>query len=376
MTGILKQAMDERADRLGGMPVDLDAITREGDRRVRRRRLGGIAAGAVLAVTLAGVALPQVIGGDTSDDRGDVAVSTAEPLTYADGSVIHHDGTTIDVGHQVWAFVHTSEGFVSADKGGTVWSTTDSGTEQVGEGLDFDSGRVLVADGPRAAWVQKAADGVSELVVVDQADGGGTSSGSGSGSSSGSTGPVPASRGPGVDALDGETVYYRDQRGLVSQDATTGDSRILDPTGRTVVEDAEGGLLLHRKEDSQRTVASTDIAATGPRVGTDGGDLSPDARFVMSENSATSSDDFTLLEVATGADLAPAQEKDYGFFLGYAWSGDDTYTAFGMQVSEGDPVADAIDLLTCSATERTCTVAVRGLDFADLQFPIGEHVGG
>ena len=38
MTGVLKQTMDERADRLGGVPVDLDAITREGDRRVRRRR--------------------------------------------------------------------------------------------------------------------------------------------------------------------------------------------------------------------------------------------------------------------------------------------------------------------------------------------------
>ena len=57
-----------------------------------------------------------------------------------------------------------------------------------------------------------------ELVVVDQSDGGSTSTGGGS--SSGSTGRVPGSRGPGVDALDGETVYYRDQRGLVSQDTT------------------------------------------------------------------------------------------------------------------------------------------------------------
>ena len=375
MTGVLKQTMDERADRLGGVPVDLDAITREGDRRVRRRRLGGIAAGAVLAVAVTGVALPQVLGGgDARDHRGDVAVSTAEPLTYAVGSVIHHDGTTTDVGHPVWAFVQTSAGFVSTDKDGTVWSTTDSGTEQVGEGVDLDARRVLVADGSRVAWVQQSPDGSSELVVVDQADGGGTSSGSGS--SSGSTGRVPGSRGPGVDALDGDTVYYHDQEGLVAYDAATGDSRVLDPSGKTIVEDAEGGLLLHQREDSQRTVASTDIAATAPRLGTDGGDLSPDARFVMSENSATRSDDFTLLEVASGKDFAPAQEKDYGFFLGYAWSGDDTYTAFGMQISEGEPVGSAIDLLTCSATERTCTLVDRGLDFAKLQFPIGEHVGG
>jgi hypothetical protein len=40
------------------------------------------------------------------------------------------------------------------------------------------------------------------------------------------------------------------------------------------------------------------------------------------------------------------------------------------------PVASAIDLLTCSAAERTCTVAQRGLDLAKLQLPIGEHVGG
>ncbi|MET1059036.1 MAG: hypothetical protein ABWX84_05540 [Nocardioides sp.] len=374
MTGVLKQTMDERADRLGGAPVDLDAITREGDRRVRRRRLGGLAAGAVLTVAVAGVALPQVLGGGAGHDRGDIAVSTAEPVTYAVGSVIHHDGTTTDVGHPVFAFVQTSAGFVSADKDGTVWSTTDTGTDQVGEGLDFDAGRVLVADGSRAAWLQQGPDGGSELVVVDQADSGGTSSGSGS--SSGGTGRAPGDRAPGVDAIDGATVYYRDQQGLVAYDATTGESRVLDPSGRTVVEDAEGGLLLHQREDSQRTVASTDISAAEPRVGTDGGDLSPDARFVMSENSATSSDDFTLLEVATGKDFAPAEEKDYGFFLGYAWSGDDTYTAFGMQIKDGDPVASAIDLLVCTASSRSCTVVERGLDFTEMQFPIGEHVGG
>ena len=34
-----------------------------------------------------------------------------------------------------------------------------------------------------------------------------------------------------------------------------------------------------------------------------------------------------------------------------------------------------IDLLTCSATDRSCEVAVRDLDWKGIQFPIGEHIG-
>ena len=37
MTGLLKQVMHERADELGRSPVDLDAILRDADRRIRRR---------------------------------------------------------------------------------------------------------------------------------------------------------------------------------------------------------------------------------------------------------------------------------------------------------------------------------------------------
>ena len=70
MTGVLKQAMDERADRLGGIPVDLDAITREGGRRVRRRRSAAVGVAGALAVTA--IVVPFVVDRDTGavpDDR-------------------------------------------------------------------------------------------------------------------------------------------------------------------------------------------------------------------------------------------------------------------------------------------------------------------
>ena len=143
------------------------------------------------------------------------------------------------------------------------------------------------------------------------------------------------------------------------------------------IDDVEDGVILFEVEGAQgrvRTYAGTDLSDRDNPLKNDGGDLSPGGTSVMSENSATRSDDFTLRTLDGGADAAPKQEENYGFFLGYAWVDDDAYTAFGI-ASVADEGAMTIDLLTCSAAERRCTVAVRDLDWKGIQFPIGEHIG-
>ena len=371
MTGVLKQTMDERADRLGGVPVDLDAITREGDRRVRRRRSAAACVAGVLAVTA--IMIPFVVHrgtGAAPDDRDKVAVGTAPRLSYAVGSVIHHDGRTTDVGHRVRAFVATGKGFVSVDPKGVVWSTVGSETTRVGENAT-GSGRVLVADDAWVGWVERPGDSAPTFVFLNQVT-------DESMTISESDEEGADHRQWAVRAIDGDTAYYQTSLGtfsqpLVGRHRATG----LSTDDKVTIDDVEDGVILFEVEGAQgrvHTYAGTDLSDRDAPLKNDGGDLSPGGTSVMSENSATRSDDFTLRTLDGGADAAPKQEENYGFFLGYAWVDDDAYTAFGI-ASVADEGAMTIDLLTCSAAERRCTVAVRDLDWKGIQFPIGEHIG-
>ena len=88
MTGQLTELMRDRADALDGPVLDFYGLVREGDRRVRRRRValaGGLAALAVAA----GLVAPLVVDG--TDDRGaldpDLATAFGAPSpAYAVGS--------------------------------------------------------------------------------------------------------------------------------------------------------------------------------------------------------------------------------------------------------------------------------------------------
>ena len=97
----------------------------------------------------------------------------------------------------------------------------------------------------------------------------------------------------------------------------------------------------------------------------------------MSENSATESDTFTLLQLSDGRELTPTIAHDYGFFLGYAWADDNTYTAFGVRGIGGrDESSIDIDLLTCEVDTRSCRVADDGpKDIRNFEIPVGMHIG-
>jgi len=378
MTGLLKDLMHDRADGLEPPVLDLEAITRNGDRRVRRRR--GVA-GVVGLVAVIGLdaATPQLLDLRDEGERGDVAVGEARPLTWSSGSVIHAGTKTVDVGHPIRAFVETGDGYVFSDPDGNIWSWTGSAAEKVGS-IPLSSPQVelygpdLAADGRVAAWLDETSPRV-RFSWFDQS----------TGATGSYTAPAAASvegKGPQVFSVADGTAYVFDGARTVALDLATaeGAPRTLSDS-RLEIHDAVAGryLVTHLDaEDQEHTTLTQDPAQPGQALGVRGGDLSPSGRYVMSENSATQSDTFTLIEVDTGKNLTPAITEDYGFFLGYTWTDDDTYTAFGMRgIGQGTELENdvEVDLLVCEVVDATCTKAENGPDGLAFQIPVGQNIG-
>jgi hypothetical protein len=375
MTGILKDLMHHRADGLEEFRPDLDAIVAAGDRRVRRRRVVVGSAGAAALLTAA-IAVPvglQLRDGG-GDGRADVTAGETRSLTWADGSTIHVGDETIDVGHEIHAFVATTEGYLIADPAGSVWSWVDGEATKVGE-LSTDAevtDPLLVADGARAGWVEADRDRPYFMVLDQSESGGGILE-------------VPAQNldgpGPQLWAIDDDVAYARDGSEQVRIDLVNGSrTPLAQDAPRLEVHDVENGLMLVTRpdgDDEEITTLTRDLSLPGTQVGVRRGDLSPSGRHVMSENSAENSDDFTLIELATGEPRNPDAKGDYGFFLGYAWTDDDTYSAFGITgIGEADSSEESmvIDLLTCHVSTATCEVSDEHPRWDDFQLPVGQHI--
>jgi len=369
VTGLLKDLMHDRADHLAPRAIDLEAITRNGERRIRRRRIVGGASALTAAVALTALAPVVFEGGSDGDDRNRIAVSEAASLTWAEGEVIHVGEQAYDIGHDVHAFVATSDGYVVVDPDGAVWSWTGGPAERVGTTRD-DGSAVLVSDGGWAGWIGSDSQ---EYVFLNQ--------------STGTLQRAPVSTRVGESdedrllAIDGTTAYVSDQRGVVTIDLDSGEAVVIGPwKPGSEIADVEGGLILHtfRGDDGEDlTVASRELAKKEPTLGVRGGDLSPSGRYVMSENSSTDSDRFTLLQLSDGREVTPAVAREYDFFLGYAWSDDNTYSAFGMGGLGGsNESAVTLDLLTCEVDTRSCRVAEdHPKSFRDFEIPVGMHIG-
>lgn len=378
---LLKNLMNERADALEAPVLDLDAITAAGDRRVTHRRgFAGLAAAAVVA----GIAIPVGLGlgNDAVQDEPPVTVSESAALTWASGSVIHAGSDSVDVGREVHLFVTVDGGYVLADPSRAVQVWDGTALTSVGQLAETTTefGRELVSDGHLAAWLT-GGPGSYAYVVVDTRTGETQRF-----ALPGSNQPSGEFEGPEVAAVDGNDLYVRDQRGAVRIDVLTGETTVLREAparGILVIEDVENGEVLFTLsspapgEDADQgdgTYLSDDLMQPGQPTGVRKGDISPSGSYVMSENSATSSDDFTVVEAATGRELSPVWEKDYMFFLGYAWIDDDSYTAFGIpkSVQQGDSEEFDYDLLTCEVGGE-CTKAATG-HWPATQLPVGQHI--
>lgn len=362
MTGLLKDVMTERADRLDSPAVDVDAITRAGDRTVRRLRVAGLAAGTAAAVGIGFAG--QLFSWPSDDDGSSTTVAQSRPavVSWAIGSEIHTEEETIDVGHAVQAYVRTDVGFVVQDGDGTVWSVTSGEPKRVGATPVDGSG--LTADGSLAGWVEFPAGEAPRFVVLDQKTGSivRNSEATETGMSKLADEANPAY----LYAIDGRTAYWRDTRGLVRYDVDTDESTVIGPAVNGFdLSDVDEGLLVRPDEGGleSRTIVSANPDADEPAFPvTAPAYLSPRATYLMSENT----DDFTVFEIATGKELAPTEAKrDYSFFTGFEWLDDERYVAMG-QTAEDQPV----DLLTCVAATGECEVSVDDLATSkDLTLP-------
>lgn len=365
MTGLLKDVMTERADRLDSPAVDVEAITRTGVRRVRRRQIA-VASGVAVAAIAVGVLQPWP--GDNQGGENRFAGEGDTQVTWAEGSVVHGE-QDVDLGHEIYAYVQTDRGYASTDEAGTVWSWTGGEPAKVGEG---NTGlQRLRADGDLVAWVEFRDGEKPEFVVLDQATGEVTRN-------SDATHPGMDGVGEGKDfalvyAVDRRSVYWHDQRGLVRFDVDTAKSTVLgNATTGWDVTDVDRGVLVYEaaaEDGGTVTVVSSKYGQTEPIYPVyDGGDLSPQATYLMSENG----DDFVVLDRASREDFTPAEKKDYFFLTGYRWVDDDTYAAIAL-TSEDDPTPS---LLRCEVVARSCSVVVKELPrIGSFQLPYGEPVG-
>jgi hypothetical protein len=222
----LKSLLVQQAATVAFKPPDLDAIARGHHRRVRRRRAAMVLAAVAVAV-VAGVAVVQ-LGPNGPAGRGpDVAAGPwpAGAASWALGSTIHVGDDTVDVGHDVRAYVRTSVGFVTIDSAGNVYSVTARAVTRIGRALIYASAGTdqpgLVADpgGTLAGWI--GVDGSGRVLQVHDQSTGQTRAYE----TAGATG----SGGALFFAIDDRTAYWRieTRAGVFAVDLDTGDERQL-----------------------------------------------------------------------------------------------------------------------------------------------------
>jgi|tagenome__1003787_1003787.scaffolds.fasta_scaffold20977661_3 hypothetical protein len=370
MTGQLTELMRDRADALDAPAFDFYGLVREGDRRVRRRR-AALAGGLGALAVAAGLVAPLVVDG--TDGRGaldpDLATAFGAPSpAYAVGSLVTVDGHRFDVGRPVHAFVQTSAGVVFSDAAGNVWAA--AGPDPVVVGRVNPDGPRLVADGPRAAWVEPGDTPV--FAVLNQDTGQVVRDPLGNVPSMATTGggPDPAV----VYAIDGTAVYVRDHAGAQVWDVATGKSRPLSANADSgTIVDVQAGQIVYvtRRDGSPPVQRLGTTLDNGVDLGVwKAEDLSPSGHYLMAEPRA---DVFRVLDTQT-THWMPTPEVDYDFFLGYAWLDRDHYAAVGAS----RPYASRpVDILTCTASTGACAVTAEGVGtLADgFTIPIGRDIG-
>ncbi len=374
MTGTLKDLMTERADEASPPHVDLDAIIRAGDSRVRRRRVA-VGAGATAVAASVALGLPAVLNSPSPDQSRSVQPAAAEfaerQVTYALGSTIHYGDQQIDVSpaQKITTFVQTDDGFVFTDASGAIFFTSGAEVEKIGfSGQPY--GRQLAADdsGSYVAWVDTSARPAAEFVVYDT-----TSRSEVVRTSEGNT-PTTEQTGefelPMVRAVDGSYAYWHSSEGITAWDLSTDTASVIAPQANYHwLHDVAAGQLARMTADTQRTVVSDDPAATEPVFDGAFANLSPSATYVYTDVD----DELKVFDVQTGQERTP-EHPGYPFVGLTEWLDDDTFVAVGIKA--GNQESDPLDLLTCSISSEECTVTVPEVGRVnDLTLPIGETLG-
>lgn len=358
MTDLLKDTLDHQVSTLDPPRVDVDRLIRDGNRRVARRRTAW-AGGGVAAATVLALAIPQLpIGGGggnsgTARDEANsqfAAAFTEHTPTYTVGTTVHIGARTFEISQPARAFVQTSIGIVYADADGVV-RATDGGSETEIGTLSFHfADRALASDGPMAAWIE--AGDTPQLAVLDQSSGEVSRTSLQAGAVT-TEFDVPAE----VAAIDGDTVYLQDARGLLSWRDGELEVLMAGNAGRRLeLDDVKNGVFAWRATNSDSYRVGRDLSSGVQVEAFGGGTLSPDGSALALE--VDYGQNPAVIDTATGDPIpAPARTQD-GWHLGYAWPDSDTYVAVairGIDGSEPEPAGGwRFEQLTCSVTAVSC----------------------
>ncbi|HZX06094.1 hypothetical protein, partial [Kribbella sp.] len=157
-----------------------------------------------------------------------------------------------------------------------------------------------------------------------------------------------------VVAIDGGTAYLAASDGLRRLDVATGHNKLIKPGAKTsFLRAASGGQLVweHPAASAGNDLAvDKDVNAKSPRtfLGWDAS-LSPSGRYLLTDKA----DEVRMFDIGSGKQL-PLKFTGYSLIAPTQWSSEDAFFAVGYRAAENDPV----DLLSCSATSLSCTVAV------------------
>jgi hypothetical protein len=347
MTGQLRTTLQRHADDLEPLALDLGAVTRTGQRRVRRRSalIGGVAAGAVLATSLA-VGTEALHRGS-----GDASFATAGSggLLYAAGDVIHSGDVTVQADGLVYGVVPTSTGLVYVDRDLRVFAVDDSGSHRIGRLAEADFELVGDTAGSTVAWrgrdgldvYRVSTDEVTTVPLVMPADGASIAQ---------------------IRTVSDGTVWFWDARGNMTYDSLSGRLQHLDHLDAPAqVQDVEGDRMLAAAEgpDGATGVAVLHLPVTGPYQAQTtralDGDLSPDGEHWFT-TAADDHNDFEVFDSSSSRAQTPAY--DGGHVTPYAWLDDDTIAAWTVSA---DDLYGPVTLLTCRVSSNTCSVAARDI---------------
>jgi hypothetical protein len=170
-------------------------------------------------------------------------------------------------------------------------------------------------------------------------------------------------------ALDGDTAYWRDQRGAVAVDVTTGEVEVLEDDayedGGFDLIDVQDGVLALNGAQGVEVGTSVQDARPLAELMEDNGVLSPQATMY-----APDAEMLRVVGVGDEADLSPLL-TGYFFSTAYEWADDETVHVIAL--TEDDPDAD---LLSCSVQTGTCELVVDGAGReGELQLPVGSTLG-
>jgi len=365
MTGQLRSTLEHRAERLDAWDVDLAAVIRHGDRRVRRRRATFASGLAGALVVAGGLAAFAGHGDRTTPPPAD---ENAKPLTYAVGSVIHTGSDTLDVGTKVESLVAAKSGFFYSGPDRTVYVWRNGHAQALGHLADSSTRLIGSDDGVNVAWW----DG-KEIVAWP-----------------GMRKPVETFRGPRpryweslhiVQAVSDERMWFWDGHRTWTANVLPSPSSAVWPdkafTSAGSVQDAAGDRVLVRIGDGLAVMRDnlyphrvgqlsgwrpgSDLStATGRVAGVSSGDLAPDGRHWFSEDTGHA---FTVYDSTSGKGEAIKPPPGLTEATPYQWLGDDTIAAMGF-VHSDEPGA-TVSLLTCRVSTGDCTVDVDDAGTAD-----------